>query len=160
MMKNKTISKEWLQKHYLELNWTRQMCADKRKVKVHIIDDLIRKHMLEKWRHGVTHKVHNKAVRSKSLNNQVKLNQPHRKMVEQWNKSGTELIKIHASINSAANTLNLSREHIRDCLNPNKKYRAGGYMFKEHKPNKTNHKQFLIRKYNYEVKKAFEKVSA
>lgn len=157
----KTISKEWLQKHYLELNWTRQMCADKRNVPVHIIDDLIRKHMLEKWRNGVTHKVHNKAVRSKSLNNQVKLNQPRRKMVEQWNKSGTKLIKVHESINSCAISLNLTREHIRDCLNPNKKrYRSGGYMFKEHIANRFEHKELLINKYNYEVKKIFEKVSA
>lgn len=156
----KIISEKWLRENYLEKNLTRDILAEKRKVKVHVIDTLIRKYGLEKWRHGITHKVYNPAPRTNKQNLLVQKNQPHRKMVEQWDFKGVRLIAVFNSINDAAIKLGLMREHIRDCLNPNKKrYRTGGFMFKEHEVSRKQDKKFLTRKYNYKLKQIFQGVA-
>ena len=152
----KNISIEYVKKEYLQKNLTREMIAKKAKVPVNVIDRIIRNNCLEKWRHGVVHKVHNPTPRTKEQNKTTMLSQPNRKMVEQLDKHG-RVVKVYESIAQAARELGLIRQNVRDCVNPNMgRKTAGGFYFKEHKPSKTNNRKMLLNKYNYLVKKAFE----
>lgn len=44
----KVISKKWLEKHYIELNWSMQRCADKRDVDKSYISDLLKRYHIKR----------------------------------------------------------------------------------------------------------------
>jgi len=166
----KSISEKWLRKHYLDLNWTAKMCAEKRGVLTSNIRYLIKEYNLEKWKYGIKHKVWNNYTRSKKQKNLQKMNQPHRKMIIAYklpkgvaSYRANELYEerslayeIYESITEASKKLNIKRESIRDCANENNnRISAGGYLFKEYQPVKTQNKDFMIRKYNYQLRNVF-----
>jgi hypothetical protein len=125
----KTISKNWLMKHYIDLNWNAQMCADKRKVTIHIVRGLITKYKIQKWKYKA-HKVWNKPKRSKKFYKHTQAVMPHSKPVLIFHKDSDTPIFEEPSITAAAKKIKATREHVRDCLNPNKqRHSTKGFRF-------------------------------
>lgn len=156
----KMISKQWLFKHYIELNWNAQMCADKRKVPLTQIRDLIKKYEIQKWK-WKAHKVWNKPKLGKKFYKHAQKIMPHRKPIIAFRKVSTTGIETnhgtYMSINDCAKSLGLRREYIRDILNPNKKrWSTKGWYFKHKELNKIDDKEFIIHRTNKKIEKIFK----
>jgi hypothetical protein len=125
----KPISKEWIKKKYWQEEKTADEMAALRKVKPSYIQDLIDRYDLSKKKHGI--KIKGKRNYIMPEYEKVKHRvQPHAKEIVVYKGKAKTPIGTYRSINDAANKLGLCRNHIKDCLNPNKaRWRSKGYSF-------------------------------
>jgi len=123
------VSKSWLKEHYIKKQLSAKECATLLDCSIGHVQKKIQDYKLNKKRFGITNG-NNQAHRRMLWKRKQQNNQPHRKEVVIFHIDSTEPLFECPSITAAAKKLNLSREHIRDCLNPNKKRQtAGGFRF-------------------------------
>jgi hypothetical protein len=154
-MKTKNISKEWLQTKYWLEELTDEEMAKARNVSVSFIRSLISKYGLQKKQNGV--KLKGKKGYIMPEHEKAKhRNQKHAKEILVFKVKSKKPIGCFSSIASAATALNLKRQHISACLNPdNVKKTVKGYRF-EHKRYKG---EILIeRRNNLDFSVSFEDV--
>ena len=122
-------SKEWLKKHYIDKQLSAKEIADLLSVSLGHVQKTISKYELTKKKFGIT-TGNNAAHRRAKWRQRVAASQPHAKPIKVFVVDQENYIFVMNSISSAAKKLNLAREHVRDCLNPNKQRKtAGRYRF-------------------------------
>lgn len=122
-------SKEWLKEHYIEKQLSAREIADMLNVSLGHVQKTIQKYKLQKKKYGIT-TGNNQAHRRALWRRKSAAAQPHAKKVKIFHMHDTEPIFIMNSISSAAKKIKVAREHVRDCLNPEKQRKsAGGFRF-------------------------------
>jgi len=122
------LTKEWLKEHYIDKQLSAKECADLLDVTIGYIQGQIKKYKLTKKKFGIT-TGNNQAHRRAIWKRNIAQSQPHSKKIKIFHIDSDEPIFIMNSITSAAKKLQISREHIRDVLNP-KKQRKSAYGFR------------------------------
>ncbi len=156
MNKHPTISKVWLKKKYWDEQKTDSEIAKIRKVPITYIQDLIKKYDLSKKKNGI--KLKGKKGYSMPENEKQKHRvQPHAKEIAVFKINSFKPIGTYRSINYAAQILNICRNHIKDCLNPNiKRWSSKGYRF-EYK--KYKGEIIVERRNNLDFTQSFEQIT-
>lgn len=156
MNKHPTISKMWLKKKYWDEEKTDFEIAKIRKVPTTYIQELIRKYDLSKKKNGI--KLKGKKGYSMPEKEKEKHRvQPHSKEIAVFKANSLKPIGTFRSINYAAQMLEVCRNHIKDCLNPNKKrWSTKGYRF-EYK--KYKGEIIVERRNNLDFTQSFEQIT-
>lgn len=156
MNKHPTISKIWLKKKYWDEEKTDFEIAKIRKVPTTYIQELIRKYDLSKKKNGI--KLKGKKGYSMPEKEKEKHRvQPHSKEIAVFKANSLKPIGTFRSINYAAQMLEVCRNHIKDCLNPNKKrWSTKGYRF-EYK--KYKGEIIVERRNNLDFTQSFEQIT-
>lgn len=135
------VSFVWLKEHWINQQLSAQQCADLAGCTVGHIQKKIQDYKLNKKRFGIT-TGNNRAHRNMRWKQKIQSSQPHRKEIVILRDHDDAFVMECPSITAAADKLRISREHIRDCLNPKKvRKTANGYKFM-HKKAWEEHKKF------------------
>jgi len=122
-------SKDWLKEHYIDKQLSAKEIADLLSVSLGHVQKTISKYKLTKKKFGIT-TGNNQAHRRAKWRQRVAASQPHAKPIKVFIVGQENHIFVMNSISSAAKKVGIAREHVRDCLNPNKPRKtAGGYRF-------------------------------
>ncbi|MCX6076035.1 MAG: hypothetical protein NTW78_04020 [Campylobacterales bacterium] len=128
------ISYVWLKEHFIEKQLSAKECAELLGCSVGHVQATVQKFKLSKKKFGIT-TGNNEAQRRKLWKQKIQNAQPNRKEVVVFHEHSETPIFECPSITAAAKKLKLSREHVRDCLNPNRQRKtAGGFKFMFQKP--------------------------
>lgn len=122
------VSKAWVKEHFIEKELSAKECARLAGCSVGHMQKSIQKYKLEKKRFGITtgnNQAHRRMIWKRNLANA----QPNRKEVIVFSVDSDKPLFEAPSIMEASRKLNIRREHIRDCLNPNKP-RKTAYNFR------------------------------
>lgn len=137
-----SVAKSWLKEHYIDKQLSAQECAELAGCSLGHIQRKITSYKLNKKKFGIT-TGNNRAHRNKLWKQKIQDSQPNRKEIAVLRAYDEAFIFFAPSITSAAKKLQISREHIRDCLHPDKKRKtAGGFSFM-HKRAWQEHEKFL-----------------
>ncbi|MDD5373286.1 MAG: hypothetical protein PHO62_07680 [Sulfurimonas sp.] len=124
-----SVSKTWLKEHFIDKQLSAKECAEIAGCSVGHIQKCVQTYKLTKKKFGIT-TGNNGAHRRMLWNRNIQNAQPHRKEVVVFHVGADYPIFECPSIAYAAKKLNISREHIRDCLSPTKPRKtAGGFSF-------------------------------
>jgi len=122
-------SKEWLKEHYIDKQLSAKEIADLLSCSLGHVQKTIGKYKLTKKKHGIT-TGNNQAHRRAIWKRKTAASQPHAKAVKVFHVGEHNHIFIMNSISATAKKLHLAREHVRDCLNPDKQRKtANGFRF-------------------------------
>ncbi len=156
MNKHPTISKIWLKKKYWDEEKTDFEIAKIRKVPTTYIQELIRKYDLSKKKNGIKLKGKKGYLMPEKEKEKHRV-QPHSKEIAVFKANSLKPIGTFRSINYAAQMLEVCRNHIKDCLNPNKKrWSTKGYRF-EYK--KYKGEIIVERRNNLDFTQSFEQIT-
>jgi len=135
------VSKSWLEEHFIDKQLSAKECANLLGCSLGHIQKKIQDYKLNKKKFGITNG-NNQAHRRMIWKRNIQNAQPNRKEVVVFLVDTDTPLFECPSITATAKKLRLSREHIRDCLNPNKvRKTAGGFKFM-FKPAWEEHKKF------------------
>jgi len=156
MSKNPVISAAWIKRKYWIEHKTAKEMAELRKTKDTYIYDLIKKYNLSKKKNGIKFKgkLGYQMPEEEKAKHRV---QKHAKEVAAYKARSGKFVGSYRSINAAAIALGLRREHVRDCLKPNKgRSTAKGYIFQY---KKYRGEIIIERRMNLDFTLPFEKVT-
>lgn len=154
------ISKSWLKEYFIDRELSARECALIAQCSLGHIQGCIKKYKLEKKRFGIT-TGNNQAHRRVIWKQKIQDSQPNRKEVIVFHHDSDTPLFQCPSIIATSRRLGIGREHVRDCLNPNKcRKTASGFKFKFAKDYYANNmvkKVVPMSEYNLDTaKKAFE----
>ncbi len=154
------VSKAWIKEYFIEKEFSARECAELAGCSLGHIQRCIQKYKLEKKRFGIT-TGNNQAFRRMVWKRNLANAQPNRKKVIAFSVDSDKPLFEAPSIMEVSRKLNIKREHIRDCLNPNKPRKtAYGFRFvfaKDYYANNLVNKVPPMSEYSLEdAKKAFE----
>ena len=114
-----SVSKQWLKEHFIDKQLSAKECSEIIGCSLGHIQGCIKKYKLTKKNFGIT-TGNNEAHRRMLWKRKIQNAQPNRKEVVVFDADGDTPLFECPSIEATARKTGINREHIRDCLNPNK----------------------------------------